>query len=74
MAILGAMAMAGNKASPSLLMAFPNSAENGTNPLRYIVVITICGPQPGINPTSIAIRGTNGAQTSNSSLRSISVK
>ena len=54
-------------------MALPISAENGINPLRYIVVTTICGPQPGTKPTRIAISGTTGAHTSNSDPRSTPV-
>ena len=41
--------------------------------LRYMVATTTCGPQPGMNPTKIAISGTSGAHTRNSSARSIPV-
>ena len=58
-AALGCRAIAGNKASPSLEIALPIWADNGIMPFNYKVVTNICGPHPGKNPTTIAIRGTN---------------
>ena len=37
----GAIAIAGNRASPSLLIAFPIWADRGINPDKYIVVTRI---------------------------------
>ena len=56
-AALGAKARAGNRASPSLLIEFPINAEKGMSPLIYVAATRICGPQPGMNPITIAIRG-----------------
>ena len=57
MAIRGVNAIAGNRASPSFEIAFPINAAKGIIPERYRVVIRICGPQPGTNPTKIANNG-----------------
>ena len=59
-ATLAEIANAGNKASPSFEMEFPNWAAKGIWPLTYIEVIIIWGPQPGMNPIKIAIKGING--------------
>ena len=64
MATFGAMAMAGNKASPSLLIVLPICAERGTRPARYMVVTKTCGPHPGRKPSSTAIRGVKTAHPS----------
>ena len=45
MATRGAIAIAGNKASPSLLMALP-SADNGMMPDRYMVLLEPAGHTP----------------------------
>ena len=73
-AAFGASAIAGNNASPSLLIELPSSAEKGNWPFKYIVVTKSCGPQPGIMPINTAIRGTTGFQTSKRSLRSHPMK
>ena len=57
MAALGAIAIAGNKASPSFDMAFPKRALKGIIPLIKRVVTSIWGPHPGIKPMIIARRG-----------------
>ena len=62
----GETAIAGNSASPSFDIAFANCAENGINPLRYIVVTTTCGPQPGIKPMTIAVATTASGCSANS--------
>ena len=56
-AVFGASAIAGNKASPSLLIAFPICADKGIIPAIYIVVTITCGPQPGTSPNTTATRG-----------------
>ena len=67
---MGAIAIAGNNASPSLLIALPIWAERGMKPERYIVVISICGPHPGKKPIKIAIKGVNAAIGANTLLKS----
>ena len=57
MEALGAIAIAGNKASPSFDMAFPKRALKGIIPLIKRVVTSIWGPHPGINPIIIASKG-----------------
>lgn len=57
MATFGDKAMAGNKASPSLLMALPIWADRGIEPARYSEVVIICGPQPGIMPINTPAKG-----------------
>ena len=57
MAALGAIAIAGNNASPSFDIAFPKSALKGIIPFIKRVVTNIWGPHPGINPITIARRG-----------------
>ena len=57
MAALGAIAIAGNNASPSFDIAFPKSALKGIIPFIKRVVTNIWGPHHGINPIIIARRG-----------------
>ena len=57
MAALGAIAIAGNNASPSFDIAFPKSALKGIIPFIKRVVTNIWGPHPGINPIIMARRG-----------------
>ena len=57
MAALGAIAIAGNNASPSFDIAFPKSALKGIIPFIKRVVTNIWGPHPGINPKIMARRG-----------------
>ena len=57
MAALGAIAIAGNKASPSFDMAFPKRALKGIIPLIKRVVTSIWGPHPGTNPIIMASKG-----------------
>ena len=59
-AALAEMAIAGKRASPSFEIEFPIWADIGIWPETYIEVIIICGPQPGMNPIIIAIKGING--------------
>ena len=47
MAALGAIAIAGNKASPSFDIAFPKRALKGIIPFIKRVVTNIWGPHPG---------------------------
>jgi hypothetical protein len=68
------MAKAGNKASPSLLIALPIWADNGMNPAKYMVVINTCGPQPGRNPIRTDINGVKTAHPSKINFRSIAKK
>jgi len=53
------IAIAGNKASPSLDIELPRKAENGTSPFINKVVTIIWGPQPGIRPIKTPINGIN---------------
>ena len=55
----GLIAIAGNKASPSLDIELPRKAENGTSPFINKVVTIIWGPQPGIRPIKTPINGIN---------------
>ena len=73
-AAFGAKAIAGKSASPSFEIALPISAENGTDPFKYNVVTIIWGPQPGIKPNKIAIKGTKIIQMSKNIFKSIPVK
>tara|TARA_B100001113_G_C20511761_1_gene363304 strand:+ start:189 stop:467 length:279 start_codon:yes stop_codon:yes gene_type:complete len=66
-AALAEIAIAGKRASPSFEMELPIWADIGICPLTYIDVIIICGPQPGIKPISIAIKGKNGPNNINDS-------
>ena len=59
MAALGLSAIAGNNASPSLEIAFPIKAANGTTPFMYSVAIKTCGPHPGMKPTRTPSKGSN---------------
>ena len=59
MAALGAIAIAGNKASPSFDIAFPKRALKGIIPFIKRVVTNIWGPHPGINPIIIAVSYTH---------------
>jgi len=63
--------MAGNKASPSLLIALPICADKGTIPARYMLVTSICGPHPGNKPMMMAIRGISDVYPLNKLCRSI---
>ena len=56
-AALGAIAIAGNKASPSFDIAFPKRALKGIIPFIKRVVTNIWGPHPGINPIIMANKG-----------------
>ena len=58
-AALGANAIAGKRASPSLEIALAANALKGTMPLMYNVVTNICGPQPGNKPISKPIIKNN---------------
>ena len=71
MAVFGASAIAGNKASPSLLIAFPICADNGIMPPIYMLVTITCGPQPGRSPITTAIKGRYKAKPLNKLSRSI---
>ena len=71
MAVFGASAIAGNKASPSLLIAFPICADKGIMPPIYMLVIITCGPQPGRSPITTAIKGRYKAKPPNKLSRSI---
>ena len=70
MAVFGASAIAGNKASPSLLIAFPICADNGMIPPIYILVTMTCGPHPGSSPMIIVINGKYKAKPLNKPSRS----
>lgn len=59
-AALAEIAIAGKRASPSLEIELPIWADIGICPLTYMDVIIIWGPQPGIKPISIAIKGKKG--------------
>ena len=56
-AALGAIAIAGNNASPSFDIAFPKRALKGIIPFIKRVVTNIWGPHPGINPIIMASKG-----------------
>ena len=66
-AALAEIAIAGKRASPSLEIELPIWADIGICPLIYMDVIIIWGPQPGIKPISIAIKGKKGPNRINDS-------
>ena len=67
MAALADIAIAGKRASPSFEIELPIWADIGICPLTYIEVIIIWGPQPGIKPIRMAIKGTKGPKKINES-------